>query len=152
MGHRFVVTAGALLLGGLVGCSSSSSPVASAGTDAGAGADTSADATLGDDTAAEAGNDATSGGQDTSQPIDDARADEGSSQPEVDASAACVTYCKCMAMNCADKVFPGGCLPECAAQTDWDLGCRTNMCTLVPAQPNNDHCTHAFGVNECLDQ
>ena len=149
MGHLSVFAVGLLLLGDLAGCSSSSNPVTGPGTDAGFDASLGTDAS--DDIAAEAG-DATSREQDASQPIADARADEGSSPPEVDASAACVTYCKCMAMNCADKVFPDGCLTECAAQTDWDLGCRTNMCTLVPAQPNNDHCTHAFGVNECLDQ
>lgn len=51
-------------------------------------------------------------------------------------------------MNCADKVFPTSCLAECAAGTNWDLQCRELMCSLVPDQPNNDHCTHAFGVNE----
>jgi hypothetical protein len=69
-----------------------------------------------------------------------------------DASMACVTYCKCMTTNCADNVFPTGCLKECAAGTKWDMECRQNMCSLVPAQPANNHCTHAFGVNECLDK
>jgi hypothetical protein len=70
----------------------------------------------------------------------------------VDASPQCMTFCKCMAMNCSDKVFPGGCLHDCAAGTNWDLPCRQNMCGLAPAQPANDHCTHAMGVNECLDK
>jgi hypothetical protein len=65
------------------------------------------------------------------------------------ASPECVTFCTCMAANCPDKVFSGGCLPECAAGTSWDLPCRQNMCKLVPDQPNNDHCTHAFGTSEC---
>jgi hypothetical protein len=67
----------------------------------------------------------------------------------VDASADCVKFCDCMNMNCADKVFPGGCLSACAEQTTWDLPCRQNMCKLVPDQPTNDHCTHAFGTSEC---
>jgi hypothetical protein len=57
-----------------------------------------------------------------------------------------------MATNCAQEVFPDGCLYDCATQTTWDLPCRANMCSLVPSEPNNDHCTHAFGVNECLDK
>jgi hypothetical protein len=58
-----------------------------------------------------------------------------------------------MAMNCADKVFPTGCLRECAAgSAKWDMECRQGMCSLAPAQPANNHCTHAFGVNECLDK
>jgi hypothetical protein len=56
-----------------------------------------------------------------------------------------------MAANCADKTFPSGCLTECKTQTNWDMACRMNMCSLVPAQPNNDHCTHAMGVYQCLD-
>jgi hypothetical protein len=70
----------------------------------------------------------------------------------VDASAACASYCTCMATNCKDKVFGGGCLNECASQTTWDLPCRANMCSLVQAQPNNDHCTHAFGMIQCLNE
>jgi hypothetical protein len=69
----------------------------------------------------------------------------------VDASQACVKYCSCMANACADKVFPMGCLWECAMQTNWDLPCRTNMCGLADAQPLNDHCTHAFGMFQCTD-
>ena len=71
---------------------------------------------------------------------------------DVTASEECVKYCTCMAKNCADKMFPGGCLPQCAAQTRWDIPCRQNMCNLVPAQPNNDHCTHAFGMFQCTDK
>ena len=70
---------------------------------------------------------------------------------QVDASKACVAYCSCMAAVCADKVFPSGCLWECAMQTNWDLPCRQNMCGLVDAQPLNDHCTHAFGKFQCTD-
>jgi hypothetical protein len=84
--------------------------------------------------------------------VADAGPDAHTSAPDVDASAACVSYCACMATNCADKIFGSGCLYECATQTTWDLPCRANMCSLVQAQPNNDHCTHAFGVNECLDE
>jgi hypothetical protein len=71
---------------------------------------------------------------------------------DVTASEECVKYCTCMAKNCADKMFPTGCLPACAAQTRWDIPCRQNMCNLVPAQPDNDHCTHAFGMFQCTDK
>ena len=70
---------------------------------------------------------------------------------QIDASGACVKYCSCMAMNCAEKIFPTGCLVECAGQTNWDLPCRQNMCNLAPVQTMNDHCTHAFGVGQCTD-
>jgi hypothetical protein len=80
----------------------------------------------------------------------------GSAEPPdggaIDAGTVCVTYCKCMAMNCASQVFAAGCLKECAAGTKWDMACRQNMCSLVPVQPDNNHCVHAFGVNECLDK
>jgi hypothetical protein len=71
---------------------------------------------------------------------------------DVTASEECVKYCTCMAKNCADKMFPGGCLPACAAQTKWDIPCRQNMCNLVVPQPDNDHCTHAFGMFQCTDK
>jgi hypothetical protein len=71
---------------------------------------------------------------------------------DVTASDECVKYCTCMAKNCADKMFPTGCLPACAAQTKWDIPCRQNMCNLVVPQPANDHCTHAFGVGQCTDR
>jgi hypothetical protein len=70
---------------------------------------------------------------------------------QVDASMDCVKYCSCMATWCPDKIFATGCLVECSRQTNWDLACRTNMCTLVKPQPNNDHCTHAFGIGQCTD-
>ncbi len=104
---------------------------------------------------AQAGGDASQA--DASKPPTDA-AEQDVSQPPTDApangnaSAACAKYCTCMAANCAAKVFANGCVNECGAQTNWDLPCRTNMCTLVPAQPNNDHCTHAFGAIQCLNK
>lgn len=70
---------------------------------------------------------------------------------QVNAPIACVKYCSCMAKWCADKVFATGCLVECTKQTNWDLACRANMCNLVEPQPNNDHCTHAFGKFQCTD-
>jgi hypothetical protein len=70
-----------------------------------------------------------------------------------DAGTWCNTYCKCMAKNCSDKAFPMGCLMTCATDSaKWDRECRQGMCGLVPAQPDNDHCTHAFGVGQCLDE
>jgi hypothetical protein len=76
----------------------------------------------------------------------------------VDASAACMTYCDCMHMNCPPTTAHpeywssvSTCLTACATETKWDLPCRQNMCTLVPDQPANDHCTHAMGEGQCLD-
>lgn len=145
MNHRLVGVAGLWLLGSAVGCSSSSAGVE---VDAGPGVDSASDANSG------AEGDATSrgAGDDGSASIPDAQADRGSSPAEVDASAACASYCACMATNCLAEVFANGCLYECATQTTWDLECRAGMCALVPSEPANDHCTHAFGMNECLDK
>jgi hypothetical protein len=81
----------------------------------------------------------------------DASTPNDAAPPAPDASEACRSYCTCMASNCADKVFTRGCLTECAAQSHWDLPCRELHCGLVPAQPDNDHCTHAKGMVQCLD-
>jgi hypothetical protein len=146
----WVLVARSLLIGSVAACSSSSvqGSVVQA-SDAGAVSDASPDGTVGaSDDAASAGDDVADSGPDGSPVI----ADGGPSHAEVDASMACVSFCKCMAMNCADKVFPDGCLYDCATQTNWDLSCRAIMCANVPSQPDNDHCDHAFGVNECLDQ
>ena len=143
MNPRSASVAVLLVLGAASGCSSSSAG-AGTGADSGSGADSAS--------GADSGGDASGGGaeDDGSAPIADAHVDRSSSQ--VDASAACVSYCACMAMNCAGEVFPSGCLYECTAQTNWDLECRANMCSLVPSEPANDHCTHAFGMNECLNE
>jgi hypothetical protein len=145
-----------VLLCGSAGCSSSSasSPATGPGEDARPTSSPDAGASPGDDAtvAQPAGDDASSGQQEASAPIVDARAEAAPSHPAVDASSACVSFCECMAMNCAQEVFPDGCLYDCATQTNWDLECRAGMCSLVQSEPNNDHCTHAFGVDECLDK
>jgi hypothetical protein len=69
-----------------------------------------------------------------------------------DASAACTSYCSCMAQYCPSETFAGGCLYQCTTQMNWDLACRAVMCALVQSQPNNDHCTHAAGMIQCLDE
>jgi hypothetical protein len=155
MRQRFALLFAVVFVGGTPACSPSGSPVAS--LDASASANDSGDPAhkAGADATSsrrDAGGDATSSGGDAAQSIADATGEGDAAPVEVDASADCVKYCDCMAMNCQDKVFPSGCLYECATQTNWDLACRTNMCLLVPAQPNNDHCTHAFGVNQCLNE
>jgi hypothetical protein len=145
----WVFVARSLLIGSVAACSSSSAAGVVQGSDAAAVPDASPDGTVvATDDAASTGDDVADGAPDGSPLI----ADGGPSHAVVDASMACVSFCKCMAMNCADKVFPDGCLDDCATQTDWDLPCRANMCSLVPSQPDNDHCTHAFGVGQCLDQ
>jgi hypothetical protein len=87
----------------------------------------------------------------SSNTMSDAKITDAPAVP-VDASKACTDYCTCMAKNCADQVFPQGCLVECSKQTNWDLPCRQNMCNLAPVQTMNDHCTHAFGKFQCTDQ
>ena len=79
---------------------------------------------------------------------DDGSVDAGA----VDASAACVAYCGCLATNCPTKTIPGGCLAACSVQTKWDLNCRTGMCNVAKGEPNNNHCDLAVGVSECLDK
>jgi hypothetical protein len=115
--------------------------------------DDSGAATSASDDASTTGSSAEGGREDAPVAVEDAPSDGGSATiPVADASAACVSFCTCMATNCASEVFAGGCLYQCATQTNWDLPCRANMCGLVPSQPNNDHCTHAFGVGQCLDE
>jgi hypothetical protein len=92
------------------------------------------------------------GGQEAATDVADAPSDGGATIPVADASAACASYCACMAMNCASEVFAGGCLYQCTTQTNWDLPCRAVMCALVQSQPNNDHCTHASGRVQCVDE
>jgi hypothetical protein len=146
-----------LLLGSAVGCSASNAGIE---VDAGSGSETSKgeDSNAGADAdgGQGAGSDASGRYKDASvegsTSPDAAQADGSSSHVEVDASAACVTYCACMAKNCSSEVFPNGCLSACATQTNWDLECRAAMCSLVPSEPANDHCTHAFGMDECLDK
>jgi hypothetical protein len=155
MRQRFATLFVAVVVGGAHACSTSANPVVA--PDASASANDSG-GVVNDVAATSSGGDAVqpivdAGGHgDAAQPIVDASGDGDAAAVEVDASADCVKYCVCMAMNCTDKVFPSGCLYECATQTTWDLACRTNMCLLVPAQPNNDHCTHAFGENQCLNE
>jgi hypothetical protein len=70
------------------------------------------------------------------------------------ASDYCNMYCECHEANCASTAIPGGgaCLDFCAGfPNDAQVkDCRLAMCTLVPAQPNNNHCVHSLGINECL--
>lgn len=66
-------------------------------------------------------------------------------------SEACQEYCDCHDENCASTPIPGGksCGAFCAAMTEEQLDCRQNMCGLVPAQPDNDHCDHSVGIDQC---
>jgi hypothetical protein len=73
-----------------------------------------------------------------------------------DASAECVTYCTCMQTNCVGpgiQEIPDGqdCLSFCAGFTQPQYSCRLNHCSLVPPQPDNNHCMHAVGLFECID-
>jgi hypothetical protein len=124
----------------LAGCSSSSSSSDAPG-------DASGDARTSDTAATP---DSAAHGHDVGSM--DSSTDAKEASTTADASEECTRYCSCMSTNCADKVFPTSCLGECAAQTKWDLACRANHCGLVPAEPKNDHCTHAMGVDQCLDR
>jgi hypothetical protein len=147
MAKRFLCLSVVLI--GVAGCSSDSSQPASA-SDGGGGKNAAtggASGTGGSTTGGSSGSGGatgTGGGSAGQQTGGSASLGDASN-----ASPECVTFCSCMAKNCPDKIFTGGCLPECAAGTGWDLPCRQNMCKLVPDQPNNDHCTHAFGTSQC---
>jgi hypothetical protein len=66
----------------------------------------------------------------------------------------CKMYCQCHETNCASTAIPGGvsCFEFCATFSNDPMlsYCRLNMCTLVPAQPDNNHCVHSVGIGECL--
>jgi len=68
-----------------------------------------------------------------------------------DLSPNCQAYCECHEANCASTPIPGGvsCGEFCATFTDDQMSCRKLMCSLVPAQPNNNHCMHSVGIAEC---
>ena len=72
----------------------------------------------------------------------------GASKP---LSEACQNYCDCHEENCATTPIPGSksCGDFCTAMTEEQLDCRQNMCGLVPAQPDNDHCDHSVGIDQC---
>lgn len=67
-------------------------------------------------------------------------------------SAACQKYCDCHDKNCASTPIPDdkSCGDFCTAFSEEQLACRQNMCKLVPDQPDNNHCIHSVGINECL--
>lgn len=67
-------------------------------------------------------------------------------------SPACQKFCDCHEANCATLAIPGGksCADFCEAMTEDQLACRQNMCKLVPDQPDNDHCKHSLGIDQCL--
>lgn len=67
-------------------------------------------------------------------------------------SPACQKFCDCHDANCASLPIPGGksCAAFCEAMTEEQLACRQNMCKLVPDQPDNDHCKHSLGIDQCL--
>jgi hypothetical protein len=67
-------------------------------------------------------------------------------------SPACQKFCDCHQANCATLAIPGGksCGDFCEAMTEDQLACRQNMCKLVPDQPDNDHCKHSLGIDQCL--
>jgi hypothetical protein len=66
-----------------------------------------------------------------------------------DAGSACVAYCDCMGMYC-NTTFGGAkaCLAACAAQSTWDLPCRTMHCGFAAADALT-HCPHASGAAVC---
>src|SRR5882724_309711 len=131
-----VLALGCCLLGG-VACSDDSAPSGGGG---GAGQAGAAGSSAG---AGQAGAAASSAG-----------ASQGGTAGATGASDYCNMYCQCHQANCASTAIPvgGSCLDFCAAfPNDAKLqDCRLAMCTLVPAQPNNDHCTHSVGIGECL--
>jgi len=67
-------------------------------------------------------------------------------------SPACQKFCDCHEANCSALPIPDGksCGDFCEAMTEDQLACRQNMCKLVPDQPDNDHCKHSLGIDQCL--
>lgn len=67
-------------------------------------------------------------------------------------SPACQKFCDCHDANCGTLPIPDGksCAEFCEAMTEDQLACRQNMCKLVPDQPDNDHCKHSLGIDQCL--
>jgi hypothetical protein len=115
----------------------------------GAGAPAAGSAGTGDAGAPAAGS---AGTGDAGAPAAGSAGMTASAGAPANASADCIKYCTCHEANCASTAIPGGksCYDFCATFTADQLGCRQNMCNLVPAQPDNDHCTHSVGVSQCL--
>ncbi|MEO8903988.1 MAG: hypothetical protein ABI488_16765 [Polyangiaceae bacterium] len=135
-----VFLVGLCLGAGAVGCGSSDAGGGSAGasgSSAQAGASGSAGATSASAGSSSAGS---------------SSAGSSASGATAMGSVACQKYCACHDMNCASTAIPGGksCADFCAAMTPEQLACRQNMCSLVPAQPDNDHCTHSVGIMQCI--
>ena len=127
----------------VVACGSSDSPSTGAGGAAGSAGSAAAQAGASGSAGASAGG--SSAGSAGSSSAGSSGASSGTG------SAACQMYCACHDMNCATTAIPGGmsCTDFCAAMTSDQLGCRQVMCTLVPAQPDNDHCKHSVGIDQC---
>ena len=136
----FVATASLLCLA--LGCGSDDSP----GTGSGGQAGTSAagSATTG-------GTKGTAGASTSGAAGTNAQAGSGGGSNTA-LSEACQKFCKCHEDNCRTTPIPDGksCGDFCTAMTKDQLDCRQNMCGLVPAQPDNDHCKHSVGIDQCL--
>jgi hypothetical protein len=97
-----------------------------------------------------------SGPVDSSSPVDSggtadsaSPTDSGQGDDAGDAGGACAAYCSCMQTDCPGVTVPGGatCQAACAAQTTWDLACRTTHCGYAGVNnPTSDHCKHAIGL------
>lgn len=146
----FIVTASLLCL--VVGCSSDDTP-GSTGSSGQAGASAGASTTTGGTVGT--GGSSTTGGTGTTAGTSASGAGGATAHAGASAgplSEACQKYCECHEKNCATTPIPGGksCGDFCTAMTQGQLDCRQNMCGLVPAQPNNNHCAHSVGIDECL--
>jgi hypothetical protein len=76
---------------------------------------------------------------------------------DTDAVSNCTEYCDCMAANCPDSTFEGGCEAVCAtvpqgtpcAEDGDSLECRVYHCNAA-ATDADFHCPHAHGDSVCV--
>jgi len=125
-----------------VACSSSDSGGGTAGSSAG-GSSAAGSSTGGSSAAGSSAGGSASGGSNSGGGA------AGSTSGESD---YCVKYCACHEANCASTAIPGGmsCADFCATFPTSVQMCRMNMCILQPAQPDNNHCAHSVGIQQCL--
>src|SRR5450432_3669498 len=130
-----------------LGCGSSDSGEGASGAGAGGSATSNAGSSAGGSSAGSSDAGSSNGGGSNG-----GGSSAGTSGGSSASSPACQKYCECHVMNCSATPIPGGlsCADFCAGMTADQLACRQNMCGLVPAQPDNDHCTHSVGLVQCL--
>lgn len=148
-----LVVTGCLAFGALA-CGSDDSPGGGGGGGGGSGGGASGAAT------SQAGKNSGSGGSSSGSSAGGSASHAGTASTSAGSSSggasglspACQKFCDCHDANCGTLAIPDGksCGDFCEAMTEDQLACRQNMCKLVPDQPDNDHCKHSLGIDQCL--